>query len=183
MDMKLPRIAPQIFLDSDGTLLDFGKLATQILGMEPEAFEERYGSKQFWKLLREYESPEGLGFFEALDYMPDGLELFNAVKHTGPIILTGAPFGDWARDQKLRAAAIKFPDTPIIVCPSKDKIKHMEEAGGVLVDDMLKHRHHWINGGGIFVHHTSAKSSIAQLKEICPLWFERTDRWTPPKAA
>lgn len=182
-EMKLPRIAPHLNLDSDGVLMDFDKLAREILGMDPQEFEDEYGSKRFWQELEDYRDEHDRGFFEALPLMPDAMELFNGVKHLKPTILTGAPHGRWAREQKIRAAARNFPGTKIIVCPSVDKIKHMEERGDVLVDDMLKHRHHWINGGGVFVHHTSAKKSLAELRELCPIWFQHTDRWTPPKAA
>ena len=41
--------------------------------------------------------------------MPDAMELFEAVRHLDPIILTGLPRGNWAADQKVRWAAQYFP--------------------------------------------------------------------------
>jgi len=38
--------------------------------------------------------------------------------------------------------------------------------GDVLVDDRDKHRHLWENAGGVFVHHSSARASIAELKAL-----------------
>lgn len=174
---------PRCFLDADGVLANFDKLAHEILGMPSQEFEDTYGAKQFWRELNDYRSPEGLGFFEALDPMPDAMELFNAVKHLTPIILTGAPFGDWAREQKLRWGQKHFPGTEMIVCASKDKIKHIESPGDVLVDDTLKYRHLWEEGGGLFVHHANARDTLTVLRELVPIWFQRTDRWTPPKVA
>lgn len=182
-EVNRPKIAPQLFLDNDGVMANFNKLAREILGMEPRDFEDAYGSKQFWRELQDYRSPEGLGFFESLELMPDAMTLFNAIKHLDPIILTGAPQGDWARGQKLRWRKKRFSETRMIVCPSKDKIKYIEGPGDVLVDDTLKYRQLWEEGGGVFVHHTNARDTIAQLRELVPIWFQHTDRWTPPKVA
>jgi hypothetical protein len=170
---------PQLNLDSDGVLLDFERLGRAILGMDTKLFEKTYGSKRFWGELRDYRQ-NGKGFFECLELMSDAMVLFNAVKHTKPHILTGAPGGTWAPEQKLRRAAVLFPRTKVIVCLSRDKIRHIEKPGDFLVDDTLTHRHLWEDGGGVFIHHTSARESIAALQEQCPIFFQHTDRWTPP---
>lgn len=152
----------QIFLDCDGVLADFDKLAEQIFGMNPRLFEDTYGSKEFWKQLRNHEN-----FFGSLDLMPDAMVLFEAVKHHNPIILTGAPMGNWSAPQKMGWGSLNFPTTKmIVVSPSRDKFKHMVNPGDILVDDLLKYRHIWEENGGIFVHHTSAASSIKMLQEL-----------------
>ena len=97
--------------------------------------------------------------------MPDARELFEAVEHLGPVILTGLPLGDWAEPQKRAWGAKHFPHTSMICCLSKDKRNHMQ-SGDILVDDFLKYKHLWEEAGGIFVHHTSAKSSIEALKQL-----------------
>lgn len=175
---------PRLFLDCDGVLADFDKLARQIFGMEPKEWEDRNGSGPFWKTLRDWRDPQtGHGFFRSLPLMPDARHLFDAVKHLKPIILTGCPFGNWAPQQKLDWAAEHFPGTQMITCMARDKINHMEQPDDVLVDDKTKYQAIWEEGGGIFVHHTSAATSLDQLRETHPIWFMRTDRWTPPGAA
>jgi hypothetical protein len=103
--------------------------------------------------------------------MPDAHELFDAVKHLDPVILTGLPLGQWAAPQKVRWAAGHFPGTKILTVMAADKRKHCN-AGDVLVDDMLKHRHLWEAAGGIFVHHKSARESLAELAR----WFPALER-------
>ena len=99
--------------------------------------------------------------------MPDAMQLYDAVRHLHPTILTGLPRGNWAAPQKVRWAAEHFPATRIITCLAADKRRHARD-GDILVDDTLKYRELWTGAGGIFVHHKDAQSSIAALREIAP---------------
>jgi hypothetical protein len=148
----------QIYLDCDGVLADFDKAAAAIFGMSPEAFEKQYGSAAFWKALARAD-----GFFEHLDLLPDAMELYDAVKARNPIILTGMPHGKWAEPQKRAWAAKHFPGVPLIATLAALKRDHCE-TGDVLVDDRPWHRRAWEEAGGVFILHTSARSSIAELR-------------------
>jgi len=148
----------QIFLDCDGVLADFDRGAEKILGSPPDAFERRHGARLFWKRLAGAE-----GFFENLDPLGDAFELYEAVKHKHPVILTGMPHGTWAEPQKRRWAARHFPGVPVITTMAALKHEH-RHPGDVLVDDRDKHRHLWEANGGVFIHHKSARTSIAELK-------------------
>ncbi|MFC3070865.1 5' nucleotidase, NT5C type [Phenylobacterium soli] len=150
----------QIFLDCDGVLADFDKGAEAILGLPPAQFEKRYGSGEFWKRLA-----RTADFFGSLPLMPDAMELYEAVRHRNPVILTGMPRGNWAEPQKRRWAARHFPDVPVITTMAALKHEH-RHPGDVLVDDRDKHRHLWENEGGIFIHHKDAKRSIEQLHAL-----------------
>ena len=156
-------VTRQLFLDCDGVLADFDAGAQAVLGMPPRAFQDRYGPGRFWKRLAA--APD---FYFSLPLMPYAMELFDAVRHLDPIILTGLPRGSWAADQKVRWAAQHFPGTPIITTMARDKRDHAKP-GDVLVDDTLKHRHLWEEVGGVFIHHTSAATSIEALAAYFPL--------------
>lgn len=152
-------LTTQLFLDCDGVLADFDALAAEILGMHPRAYEERYGSDPFWNRLRQHGS-----FYRNLPLLADARELFAGVAHLKPVILTGCPRGGWAEPQKMAWAKEHFPGTRMITCASRDKARHMKP-GDVLVDDYLKYRHLWEQAGGVFVHHKTAKESLAELRE------------------
>jgi hypothetical protein len=94
------------------------------------------------------------------------MELYQAVAHLNPILLTGCPDGGWAEPQKIAWAAHHFPRAKIITCRSKDKSLYIQKPGDVLVDDYLRYKHLWEQAGGIFVHHVSAKRSIAHLEKL-----------------
>jgi 5'(3')-deoxyribonucleotidase len=153
----------QLYLDCDGVLADFDKGATAVLGLAPRAYEKRHGLGRFWQKLAS--APD---FYFGLPLMPDAMELFDAVKHLHPVILTGLPRGNWAVDQKVRWAAKYFPGTKIITCLARDKRDHAK-AGDVLVDDQVRHRHLWNEMGGVFIHHTNVGDTIADLGQYFPV--------------
>jgi hypothetical protein len=153
---------PQLFLDCDGVLADIDAGVREALGMSAHAFEQRYGSREFWHRLAKTRD-----FYARLPLMTDARTLFEAVAHLDPIILTGLPLGNWAAPQKVRWAEEHFPGTHIITCMARDKYRHMKGAD-VLVDDRLNHRDKWEDAGGVFVHHKDARSSLERLAEIYP---------------
>ena len=153
----------QLYLDCDGVLADFDRGAMAVLGVKPKAFEHRHGLGRFWAKLAS--APD---FYFSLPLMPDAMQLFDAVKHLDPVILTGLPRGNWAADQKMRWAEKHFPGVRMITCMARDKRNHARE-GDVLVDDNDKFRHLWEAAGGIFVHHKSAAESIEELRNYFPV--------------
>ena len=117
------------------------------LGMGPRDFEHRHGKGAFWSRLARADN-----FYGTLPLMADARDLFDAVKHLEPTVLTGLPLGKWAAPQKLEWVEAHFPGTPVITCLARDKVKYMK-AGDVLVDDQERHRHLWDEAGGRFIHH------------------------------
>jgi hypothetical protein len=161
----------QIFLDCDGVLADFDTLAIDIFGQHPRDAEDLLGTPEFWNRIIGHGS-----FYRDLPMMPDAMELYRAVAHLNPIILTGCPQGGWSEPQKTAWAAHHFPGVEIITCPSKDKYLHMIHPGDVLVDDFLRYRHLWEKADGVFIHHTSARESIRQLATLgLPVREDSTD--------
>ncbi|HYJ83274.1 MAG TPA: hypothetical protein VEW26_10585 [Allosphingosinicella sp.] len=153
----------QLYLDCDGVLADFDSGAAAALGMDARAYEKRHGIGRFWaKLAR---APD---FYFGLPLLDGATELFEAVRHLDPIILTGLPRGNWAAEQKVRWAAKHFPGTRIITTLARDKRKHAR-AGDVLVDDQIRHAPLWEEVGGIFIHHRSVGETLERLGEYFPL--------------
>jgi hypothetical protein len=161
-------VRPHIFLDADGVLAHFDALAESHLGMHPRAYEDLYGSDAFWDQLTAAPS-----FFADLPLMPDAMELYEGVKHLGPSILTGcSPKYPWIRPQKAAWTSRHFPDAAVTMCRSKDKARFCKP-GDVLIDDWTRYRTNWEHAGGIFIHHTSAKSSLLELRLQYPELFEQ----------
>src|ERR1700677_4612588 len=140
----------QLFLDCDGVLADFDKGSEAVFGVHPRKYEDEHGTEKFWATLHAHPK-----YYENLPVMADAKDLYEAVAHLNPIILTGCPLGGWAQEQKIRWRNKNFPGVPMITTLSKDKRSHAK-AGDVLVDDYLKYRHLWEEIGGVFIHHKSA---------------------------
>ena len=153
---------PRLFLDADGVLADFDQGVRKLLGLGPEHYMARHGSRAFWRALARAKN-----FYGTLPEMADARQLFDAVEHLKPTILTGLPLGNWAAKQKIEWAAEPFPGVPIITCMARDKHKHMKR-GDVLVDDRENHRQAYEAAGVVFVHHKSAEDSLRQLAKIFP---------------
>lgn len=153
---------PRLFLDADGVLADFDAGARRLLGMLPAQFEARHGKREFWRRIAAANN-----FYGSLPEMPGGRELFEAVRHLRPTILTGLPTGNLAAPQKIDWAAEHFPGVPIVTCMARDKHKHMRP-GDVLVDDRQNHRADYEAAGVIFIHHRNAADSIRWLAKIFP---------------
>ena len=135
-----------------------------VLGLPPKAFEQRHGLGRFWQKLAT--APD---FYFGLPLMDDAMELFDAVRHLDPVILTGLPGGNWAADQKVRWAAQHFPGTKIITTLAADKRDHCKH-GDVLVDDTLKYRDLWEGAGGIFLHYRDVPQVLEELAAFFPLY-------------
>lgn len=153
----------RLYLDCDGVLADFDAGVRALTGLGPQEYIDRHGMGRFWKQLA-----LAPGFYAGLPLMPDARELFDAVRHLNPVILTGLPRGNWAAPQKVRWAAEHFPGTRIVTVMAVDKRNHCTE-GDVLVDDTVKHRLLWEEAGGIFIHHRSARESIEALRAYFPV--------------
>lgn len=153
----------QLFLDCDGVLADFDAAFISHFGHAPRDYEDRNGSEVFWRDIRH----EVTEFYRNLPLMRDARELFDAVRHLRPIILTGCPMGGWAEAQKQAWAAEHFPGTPMITCMSRDKRLFCRK-GDILIDDLLRYRDRWEGAGGIFIHHTSARESIDAIAALEP---------------
>lgn len=152
-----------LFIDLDGVLADFDSGVQAVTGKLPSEMSP----KQMWPRLARTQ-----GFYADLDWMPDGRELWDYVVTRDPIVLTGLPLGKWAEPQKLAWCRRELgADVEVITCMTRQKPKIARDRVGadatpVLVDDRDKIRRAWEEMGGIFVHHTSARESIAELADL-----------------
>jgi hypothetical protein len=151
---------PQLFLDLDGVLADFEAGAHALLHMSPQQYQDRHGPGAFWKKLAT--APD---FYGSLMLMPDARMLMDAVRHVDPIILTGLPIGKWAEPQKRAWVERHFPGLQVITTLARNKPRYCSPED-VLVDDQERHREGWEAAGGVFVHHTDAGSTCAQLNKL-----------------
>jgi 5'(3')-deoxyribonucleotidase len=151
----------KLFIDMDGVLADFDRAYVDLFGAKPDRTKNPKADDEMWETIRTHGS-----FFRDLPLMPDAQELWDRVATYNPIILTGVPkeIPD-APLQKIQWAQHHLGRyTHVITTPSKNKCV-FGRSGDILVDDWVKYKHRWEKMGGIWITHTSAASSIAQLQE------------------
>ena len=157
----------QLLLDLDGVMADmdgaydhhFGYRLNRAVDEPPDIWDP---------VLAHY--AKGRRFFYELPLMPDAMELWAGAcrLHPAPAILTGVPhrLPQLAAQDKRDWVAKHFgPHVQVYTSLSKDKRTH-GRPGDILVDDWPKYRHLWEEMGGIFVLHTSAAASLAELETL-----------------
>lgn len=147
----------EIVHDLDGVHADFDEGVKKLTGGKPHEIEKR----RMWKAI----NSKG-DFFETLKRIKDSKELFDFTSSLGvdQSVLTGMPTIKDGAGQKTRWAQKHLKeDIRVVVLPSKQKYLHASPTK-ILIDDRNEMVTAWREAGGIAILHTSAESTIAQLK-------------------
>ena len=151
---------PQIYCDMDGVLADFHKFTDEYHG---EPF-----NNSLWATAPEH-------FFLHLPPMPDAHVLWQFISKYDPIILTAVPKEEHgqhtAADDKAQWMKQHFGHTGTVHAVNRKGKQHFAIDGrdgrpNILIDDHPVNIREFNAKNGIGIHHTSAQSSIARLKEI-----------------
>lgn len=161
----------EINVDLDGVLVDFEKTAFAIAGCRPSdnpADKKLRGD--FWKRIGAHVRRGGK-FFEEMDPMEDAFVLWNHLQTiaipkvinsaTGHIVGAAQEKRNWVR----RHLGHEVADVARFVRAASDKAA-FAGPGVILIDDRRKAIDPWVEAGGIGILHTSAASTIKQLKEL-----------------
>lgn len=153
----------RLFVDLDGVLADMDGYYLQQFGESSVRSNPRPPAR-FWSNIRRHGT-----FFRELPLLPDARELWQGVEHLQPTILTGVPSRIPNVEEHKRAwVAQHFGlHVPVICCASVDKRRH-GRPGDVLIDDWHKYQNLWVEMGGVFILHTSARTSLERLAEVMP---------------
>jgi hypothetical protein len=155
----------QIYVDLDGVLADFDQHYETVFGV----IANKETDNVDWKAVGEVTN-----FYANIPPMEDMQELWNYVYFVSqaffnnkPIVLTGIPYSVVTAEANKRAWVQKHigDDIQVIGCKSKDKCSYAKP-GDVLIDDWKRYKHLWIEKGGVWITHTSAKNTIRHLKEM-----------------
>lgn len=151
-----------IFVDMDGVLADFDRHYIETIGLLPPRLDP--GRDVKWAKISE------MDFFASMPPMPDAFALWDYVSALPgrPIILTGCPKIGHERAESDKRKWVRRhlgDDVEVRTLLSKDKALHCSP-GDILIDDWEKYRHLWEAKGGLWITHTSAKSTIDQLDRL-----------------
>lgn len=146
---------PRLFVDLDGVLADFDAHYLATTGTVPSKKKDNVDWGQVKKI------PD---WYFNIPLMQDAQLLWSFIGRFNPTVLTGVPSSLHldAVENKTRWVEKYFPGTRIICCPSKQKYLHAK-LGDILIDDWDKYRQRWLDAGGRWVLHQSARSTIEAL--------------------
>jgi len=145
----------------DGVLCDFEKRFEDLTGLSPNAFRDKHGLDEFWKLIDD----DGVRFWVGMDWMPDGKQLWNYIKPNVYSLLSSPSFDNSSRLGKRLWVKKNIPGTKLILAARKNKQDYSKK-GAILIDDLKPTIDEWNAKGGIGILHTSAASTIEQLKKL-----------------
>jgi len=160
---------PTIFVDMDGVLADFVAGVKKLIPDYDDAEYEKssaYRSKM-WRAVSEY-SKQGGELWYGLPLMDDAKKLWTYVSKYKPEILSATGRKDYqAARQKKNWIAKHFGNGVKVNLTQKavEKAQHAKK-GYILIDDKMKAIQPWRDAGGIGILHTSAASTIKQLKKL-----------------
>ena len=157
-------IQPQkytLYCDMDGVLCDFEKRFEDLTGLSPNAYRDKNGLNKFWKTIDE----DGVRFWVGMDWMPDGKQLYDYIKPNLYSLLSSPSSINSSRLGKRLWVKNKIPGTKLILASRKNKQDYAKE-NAILIDDLKPTIDEWNAKGGIGILHTSAASTIEQLKEL-----------------
>jgi len=148
-----------VYFDLDGVLADFSKALSDImLGSGYENIEMNNESKYLSGLALEakkymWNKVEGADdFYEKLDLMEEGYEIFKKIKKDYPVkILSAVPkgFPEKATEQKIKWCKKYLGDVDVITVSIQDKNDVVDVSRAILIDDREKNISKWNIAGGI----------------------------------
>ena len=150
----------QIYCDMDGVIADFERGYKELTGVDLQG-EFKPEGEEFWGPI----AKAGVGFWAGLKWMPDGQQLWDYIKQYNPKLLSAPSKEESSRIGKAVWVKHKIPGAKLIL-RSADRKKEFASPNSILIDDMKKNIDSWEAAGGIGILHTSAASTISQLKKL-----------------
>jgi hypothetical protein len=149
---------PRIYCDMDGVIADFLKGSKEILGQD---FND-----DLWDKLP-------LDLYANLPKMSDADKLWKFISKYDLYILTAFPSTKRGKISKTSQGdkvkwmkkTFNFPSNKVHLVLRAEK-QDFAKKGTLLIDDMMKNVKEFSAKGGVGIHHTSAVSTIKQLKEL-----------------
>ena len=150
-----------LYVDMDGVLTDFKKRFMKYSTLSPNDYRDQYDNDRFWNLIKK----GGVGYWAGMDWMPDGKQLYDYIKPNLYSLLSSPSYDNSSRLGKRLWVKNKMPGTKLILASRKNKQDYAKE-NAILIDDLKPTIDEWNAQGGIGILHTSAASTIEQLKAL-----------------
>ena len=149
-----------IYCDMDGVLVDFERGYKELTGYYSKNHPD---NNTFWEPV----DAEGPSYWANLPWMPDGRTLWSYIKRYKPNILSSPSRSKSSRVGKEAWCKININNQykDLLLYPRAEKQLFSGE-NHILIDDLPNTIEEWNNKGGIGILHTSAATTIKELKKL-----------------
>ena len=151
-----------IYCDMDGVIVDFVKSYKELTGVDTTNYVN--STPEFWQPV----DSAGPSWWANLEWKTDGPILWRYIKRYKPSILSSPSRSASSREGKKAWVQSHIPRSQyreLLLYPRHEKQLFSGE-GKILIDDLKKTIDEWNAAGGLGIHHTSATSTIKQLKDL-----------------
>lgn len=163
----------KVYLDMDGVVADFERRFTELAGMAPKEFENKYGKNAFWDFIDEGDNK--IKFWVGIPPMPGAKELvshivanFDYEMLTAPSLKKQSLIGKTAWIKKWTKEGL-FPSKPKInfkAAKNKHKVKDKLTKFDILIDDKASTIDNWNEVGGTGILYLNAEQVIKDLENV-----------------
>jgi cytidyltransferase-like protein len=150
----------KIYCDMDGVLVDFEKGYEELTGVDLKGSHVN-GDASFWQPIAD----AGESFWTDLNWMSDGMDLWEYIKRYNPKLLSAPSRDKSSRTGKQKWVEENIPGTPLLLKSAELKQLYASPTS-ILIDDRKDNVQRWREAGGIGILHTSAADTIQQLKDL-----------------
>ncbi len=169
-----------IFCDMDGVLVDFDKGYKELTGKSTK-HQTNQNKDEFWDIFRESLTSKGTTekhFWENLDWMSDGKQLWDYISQYNPYILTAPAVNhDLPADIRYKLEhneskqgklewVKRLPNMKKIYFKGSNFKQDLAGPNKILIDDRPQIIEKWNEKGGIGILHTSSKNTIKELQKL-----------------
>ena len=149
----------KIFLDLDGVITDFSKQLCELLDKPLDRNYNFGNDPKIWSKIDSAGEP----FWSEMKFMPDGQELWDAIKKHDPVILSSPSNHPSSIEGKKTWLKENLPGVPYHIEKHKEKYA---DKGSILIDDREKNIKKWETAGGIGILYKNAENTIKKLEKI-----------------
>ena len=104
-----------LYCDMDGVLCDFEARFKDLTGLSPNAFRDKNGLDEFWKVI----DKDGVRFWVGMDWMPDGKQLYDYIKPNLYSLLSSPSYDNSSRLGKRLWVKKNTPGTKLILAAAE----------------------------------------------------------------
>lgn len=139
----------KIYCDMDGVLCNFDKRFYELTNMNPDDFESKYGTDEFWNLI---DVEIGIKFWTEMEWTPNGKILWSFVSNYRPELLTSPSKHNHSRVGKAIWVKNNLKPIPKINFKFSKEKQDFANNNAILIDDRKDIIDRWNNAGGIGIH-------------------------------